>query len=290
MGSILNLTKYPIDQPNSSQSIDFMQTAHDTFHRDGIVVVPGFMFPDIAAEIVEELLSEFDRNSMCEIDADHNIYEFTHPDPFYPATHPRNAEVHTKFHPLPIDDIPRSSILHRVYDWDVMTRFISALVNGQVSNPPLLHHFDDPLSSLSVNVLFDEDILNWHFDQAPFTAVILLQNAIEGGEYVVAPESLLVDGRYDYDLHGKVIYELENKTQSYTFNPGDLFIHRGSHSLHRLTTVFGDRPRMSAALQYARTPRERLSDLNRRSVYCRTEPLEYCQPEKMKEFTMMCTY
>jgi len=281
MESIINLSKYPIDQPNSTAALEFMQNAHDTFQRDGILALPGFLYSDMVTEIVEELRPKLDMHSMCECDVEHNIYQYDDPDPFYPATHPRNALMHSKFHNLPNDEIPESSVLRRVYNWDMMTRFISTLIYGQISNPPLLYHLDDPLAALTCNVLFDNNIVDWHFDQAPFTVIILLQNGIVGGEYEVAPETLYADGQYDYDLHEDIIHDigLENKVKSYRFNPGDLIVHRGTHSIHRVTTVFGGRPRMSALFEYAQSLGERLSDSVRQSTYCRSEALEYCQVE-----------
>jgi len=290
MGSIINLVKYPIDRPNSTEALEFMQTAHDTFREEGILALPGFLFSDIASEIVEELMPKIDQSSMCECDVLHNIYQYDDPDPFYPSNHPRNVLMHSKFHNLPNDEIPEFSVLRRVYDWDMMTRFISALIYGQVADPPLLHHFDDPLAALTCNVLFDNNIVDWHFDQAPFTVIILLQNGIVGGEYEVAPETLYADGQYDYDLHESIIHEIEledgNKVKSYRFSPGDLIVHRGTHSIHRVTTVFGGRPRMTALLEYAQSMGERLSDSVRQSTYCRSEALEFCPKDVTSNLTM----
>ncbi len=290
MGSIVNLTTYPLDQPNSSEYLDFLQTAHDTFHREGLLVVLRFLFQNIAAEIAEELLFERNQSSMCAVNVHHNIYQRDEYDHFYPATHPRNALMHTQLYTLPADEITESSArLEAVYDWDLLIRFISAVISENASDPQMLHQFGDPASKLSVNVLCDGNIVNWHFDSAEFTVLIALQSGEEGGEYVMAPDSLYNSrGRYNYRLHHAIIreIELESKTKTYTFSPGDLIMHRGSHSVHRINRIHGETPRLGAVLQYAKTEGGALSLNNRGKVYCRGEKLKYSLPQRTADFTI----
>ena len=281
IGSIINLNEYPIHEPHSAKTLEFMQESHDSFVRDGIFALRGFVFPEMVEKIVSELAPKINQNKMCECNVQHNIYQFDDDDPFFDSLHPRNAKMHSKFFNLPNDEISNESIMRRVYDWDLMTRFISALVYGNVHDPRSLYRFDDPLAALTCNVLFDGNIVDWHFDQAPFTVIILLQHGEVGGLYEVAPETLYsnVGGyEYDYSLHGDIINEVKStlNVNSYRFNPGDLIVHRGTHSIHRVTTVFGGTPRMTALFEYAPEQNMSLPPSVRQSTYCTSAALEYC--------------
>ena len=272
--SIINLTRYPIHLPQSVETQRFLLDAHEQWLADGIFALKGFVFADAIERIVGELRPQIDASALCQCNVQHNIYQFDDADPFYGAQHPRNIKMHSKFYNLPSDQIASASLLRRIYEWPSMTRFVSSLVFGAVARR--LHHFADPLASLTCNVLLDGDTVDWHFDEAPFTVILLLQNAEVGGEYEVAPETLLSNGTFDYALHSAVIREESAATNSYRFSAGDLIIHRGTHSIHRVTTVFGATPRITALFEYAPRPKMTLSPTVRQSTYCRTQPLKHC--------------
>jgi len=283
--SIINLTRYPIHLPQSPETQRFLLDAHEQWLADGIFALKGFVFTDAIERIVGELSTQIDAASMCQCNVQHNIYQFDDADPFYGAQHPRNLKMHSKFYNLPSDQIANASLLRRIYEWPSMTRFVSSLVYGPAARR--LHPFDDPLASLTCNVLLQGDTVDWHFDEAPFTVILLLQNAELGGEYEVAPETLLSDGLFDYALHSDIIREQSAATNSYRFSAGDLIIHRGTHSIHRVTTVFGATPRITALFEYAPRPNMTLSTKVRKSTYCRTQPLKHCDARtEMQHFTI----
>lgn len=274
IASIINLTSYPIHLPQSTETQHFLSSAHEQWLEDGIFALKGFVFADVIERIVSDLDPQLDAGDMCQCNVQHNIYQFEEDDPFYDSQHPRNIKMHSQYYTLPTDQIPSSSLLRSIYDWPFMTRFISSLVFG--AGESQLYRFEDPLASLTCNVLMDGDTVDWHFDEAPFTVILLLQNAEVGGEYEVAPETLLTNGQFDYALHSDIIHEHPQKTNLYRFSPGDLIVHRGTHSIHRVTTVFGDTPRITALFQYAPERNMSYSLTVRRTTYGRSQPLQHC--------------
>eukprot|EP01084_Bolivina_argentea_P160400 279316_1 len=277
--NVINLNNYPIHTPYDNHTQKLMQESHNTFLETGLLTLPKFLLPGIAEQAAQTL--SIKRDIMCECDVEHNIYQFDDNNPFYNDLHPRNVKMHSKFFTLPYDDIPLSSTLHTIYNWDLMTRFISAIVygpydiNGNLHNESVIYRFDDPLAAVTCNVLFNGHIVDWHFDQAPFAVIILLQNGDNGGGYQVAPDALYSNGQYDYSLHNDIINENDpaysKVTDTYYFEPGDLVIHRGTHSIHRVTTVFGNKPRMTAVFTYAPQPNMTLTPTVRETTYCRQE-------------------
>eukprot|EP01083_Nonionella_stella_P157026 509184_1 len=266
MMDVINLNLYPIHNTDAGTSLDLMNSFHSQFWDTGLLVLPKFILPHIAKQLAEELLVKQD--IMWKSIATHNIYQYENDDPSYSSSHPRNSKMHTECLCLPYDQIPQNSMIRRVYDWQMMTRFISRIVNGPSGSD--LYRFADPLGALTVNVLLNNHTVDWHFDEASFVVIIVLQNGEIGGLYEVAAESrLLKNGTNDFALHNDVINGVASNVISYKFEPGTLVIHRGTHSLHRVTKVYGNTPRVSVLLTYADAPNMTLSPSVRQTYYGR---------------------
>lgn len=273
MTELIDLTRYPLDRPGSAAWRALARRCHDEFHRTGILALPDFVPPASARSMAAEALARMDL--MCRGRTVHNIYQHDADDPAYAADHPRNRKMVTECLCLPGDDIPRDAQLRSVYQWAPLATFVSAVVKGPVDDPPALYRFADPLGALTVNVCLRDHEIAWHFDQAKFVVILLLQGADAGGEYQVAPESKwLPDGTVDYELHRRVLDEREPSVRSHRFGRGTLIVHTGTHSLHRVARVRGETPRVSALLAYADLPDQHLSDAVRQTYYGRTRPRE----------------
>eukprot|EP01084_Bolivina_argentea_P006345 12017_1 len=267
MSDVINLKLYPIHEIDSVATFNLMNKMNSQFYDNGILVVPRFILPHIAKQMADEVL--VNQDIMFKSVAVHNIYQYDKDDLSYDSFHPRNKKMHTECLCLPYDKIPKNAMIRHVYNWEIMTHFISRIVSGMNSSD--LYHFADPLGALTVNILLNEHIVDWHFDEAPFVVIILLQNGEVGGLYEAAPESrLLPNGTNDYKQHGDVINEIASNIVSYKFEPGTLIIHRGIHSLHRVTKVYGNTPRVSVLLSYSNEPNLSLSPSVRQTYYGRS--------------------
>lgn len=269
MHSLLDLDRYPLHALDTEAARTVVAQAHEQFVHTGICTLPAFVRPEAAARMAEAALGRIDR--MCTGAVSHNIYQEDEDDLNFLPDHPRNRRVISECLCLPDDEIPLDTPLRAVYDWDPMTHFVAGIVHGPQANRTL-YRFADPLGALTVNVVRQGQQIAWHFDQAPFVVILLLQRALQGGAYEVAPESRwLANGTPDYSLHRRVLDQQEPSVLSHRFSPGSLIIHRGTYSLHRISPVIGDTPRVSALLSYADHPGATLTPTVRQAYYGRTE-------------------
>ena len=270
MELLLDLDRYPLHQPDRVSARETRARARTQLLDTGITALPGFVRPAAAQRMAAEALARRERMAFAAVT--HNIYQEEKVDPAFAPDHPRNRELVSACRCLPFDQIQEGASLRRVYEWEPMTRFIAAIVHGEGEGPSPLFRFADPLGALTVNVVEEGQEIAWHFDQAQFVVILLLQNAVEGGAYEVAPESRwLADGAPDYPLHRRVLDDEEPSVLRHRFDDGALLIHRGTRSLHRVASVHGDVPRVSALLAYAERPDAALTPEVRLAYYGRAE-------------------
>lgn len=266
---LVDTTTYPIDRAGSPRALEVIRRFRRQFVETGICALRGFLRPGLAERMAAELT--LDRADLFPSRARHNIYQEEHDDPRFDAAHPRNAVMRSDCLCLPYDRIPPDALLRRIYERPELARLVSAIVHGDPEAPRPLHRFADPLGALTVNVLRDGHEIGWHFDQAQFVVILLLQRAQSGGLYEVAPRShRLADGTRDYALHARVLDESEPAVIRHDFEPGALVVHTGTDALHRVTRVTGDRDRVSALLAYADQPGQTLTPSVRETYYGRT--------------------
>lgn len=153
-----------------------------------------------------------------------------------------------------------------------------------VVQQPELFLSDDPLGACSINVFWPTQHHSFHFDESEFSTTLMLQEDSGGGglfqhTYPLRQSDITVskqESKHDDDnlaladvAAALKAYDKENGApapfveddgreppplHTLDFKPGALSIFSGSKSLHRVTRVTGEHPRMVAVLTFSATP------------------------------------
>jgi hypothetical protein len=161
---------------------------------------------------------------------------------------PRFQKFHLKLAQVAADQIPAVAAIRRIYEWDPLKEFISAVLRM-----PRLYRMADPYQCLNYTYLRDRDVQPWHFDQNVFTITLLLQAAEIGGDFEYAPK---IRPRGDGDLSAiKALFSGDiSRVKRLDRSPGTLTLFLGEFSAHRVTEVRGPTPRITAILAYDEVP------------------------------------
>src|SRR6202521_2696976 len=170
------------------------------------------------------------------------------PDASYPEGHPKRRLQRTAVGAVAYDLFPPDSLIRRLYEWDGLLAFFELALSK-----PRLWRYADPLGGLNLAVMEDGDELLWHFDQTDFVVSLLLQPSARGGifEYVPnirsasEPDFASVHRLLDCRRGGVIELELA---------PGTLALFEGRTSIHRVSPIEGDQPRLIALFGYDTKP------------------------------------
>ena len=94
-----------------------------------------------------------------------------------------------------------------------------------------------------------DDQLGWHFDACELVASILLRPANSGGnfEYIPAVRSASNENFSEVE---SILSGNDGQRISVNFQPGDMVLFRGRHSLHRVTPIQGETTRLMALMSF----------------------------------------
>mgnify|MGYP001764957487 CR=1 FL=1 len=259
MHPILDLDRYPLDQPDSPAYAALVAQAQADLAADGMFNLPGFMRPEALAQSVAALTPRFDGESFTHA-RKHNIY-FRKDIPGLPADHPALAQVETINRTLCADQI--GGALQDLYDWPAFARFL-ALTMGK----PALYTMDDPLARVNAMHYGTGQGLNWHFDRSEFTTTLLLQAPQAGGDFEYRTD-LRSDDDPNYDGVARLLRGQDPDLQSITLTPGTLNVFRGKNTAHRVTPVQGTTPRIIAVFSFFDRPGVRFTAEEQKGFYGR---------------------
>lgn len=256
--SFLNLTRYPIDRPESDAFGTLVANCQLQLASEGMFNLPGFMTDAAIAATLEQARPMIEAHAFTH-QRDHNIFFDDGVD--LPADHPALRRFKTTNHTICADQIEGSPII-QLYDWKPFHTFLAA-----VMQKPALYPMDDRIAGANVMTYYHGDGLNWHFDRSEFTTTLLLQEPSGGGEFEYAKD-LRKPG--DPNLEG--IRGLMNgsvKPQICAHTAGTLNMFRGVNTAHRVTPVIGDTPRITSVLTYYEAPGRQFSTEERLGFYGR---------------------
>lgn len=257
---MVNLAQYPIDDLARPEAARLVAESCRSFAKTGLCILPAFIRPEAIRSLVAETSKVTDRAYYCR--NTHNAY--LEPDnAAYPPEHPRRRRGETFVGSIAYDLFPEHSALRELYGWDPLKDFIAAVLDK-----PVLYRFADPLGACSVNVFRDGGRHAWHFDEAEFTVTLMLQAPERGGSFEYVPG---IRGRDDeYEIVDRVMDGHRDGVVELPFTPGTLLIFGGRNTLHRVTDVTGDRPRLVPVLCYSVVPNLKNSDAVRKLFWGRT--------------------
>jgi len=259
MQDVVNVTRYPLDRPDTPDYAGLISDCQNTLARDGLFNLPEFLLPESVVQITRSLTplfaSEAFTHSRC-----HNIY-FKPEIPQLPDGHPALQKLTTVNHTLCADQLA-STALGRLYLWPPFARFLATVMRRGA-----LHPMADPLAGVNAMTYHDREALNWHFDRSEFTTTLLLQKPDAGGDFEYCK-----DLRTQDDPNYDGVAELLSGKMQVTHMPlqaGTLNVFRGRNTAHRVTPVQGGRARMIAVFSYFDRPGVTFSESERLGFYGR---------------------
>lgn len=256
-----DLASHPIEQTGSPVFDALVRRCMNGLESRGAYVLEGFLRTEAAATVLEELNGVLD----------HAFYEPKTHNPYlapddenFAASHPRNRKQSTDSATLAYDFIAEGSLLERIYRWPPLRAFVATTL-GYAELYPLA----DPLAAVNVLVYPPGTQTGWHFDNAQFVVTLMLQQAQSGGVYEYAPFIRSADME-NYAGVGAVLGGDSTNVQTLEQSAGDLVVFQGRYTLHRVTEVSGDAPRLVAVLSYDVEPGTTLTPHTRKTFYGRS--------------------
>jgi hypothetical protein len=258
--SFLELERYPLTRLAASEGRALVERCRAQLATDGACELPGFLRPEALARMQREARAlapgaHFQRGQATpylELPAEH-----------WPAGHPRKRWQPFRVGAVAYDRIPREHALRQLYEWDGLTRFVSACLGEE-----RLYHYADPLGALNLAAMGDGDELEWHFDQTDFVVSLALVPAERGGDFLYAPR-VRSDADENYSGVADVLDGASPLVRRVPMEPGTLLLFQGRHSIHCVSRIEGARERLVALLSYDRKPGTCASPLLQQGRYGR---------------------
>lgn len=232
-----------------------------TLVQSGVLVLPGFLTPRAVEAVRRE--GEAHRHLAFYTRSRHNVY-LKPADPALAAEHPRNREVVSSKGCITTDQIPRSSLLHALYQSEAFRDFLCAVLDV-----PRLYEYADSLSSVNLHYAAPGQELGWHFDNSSFAITLMIQPAQRGGVFEYVKHVRDADrGEANYALSAAIL-DGQVPVERLSMPAGTLVLFRGRNAMHRVTPVEGEATRMLAVLAYNTEPGVALSESARMTFYGR---------------------
>ncbi len=259
MKSIIDLDRYPLDQPRTSAWTAMVAECKARLADEGLFNLPGFLREDVLAIAVDELRPILATAAFSHTRC-HNIY-FKRTIEGLGASHPALQNFETSNRVICADQMGRAVVI-QLYEWQPFATFLAA-----VMDKPELYIMADPLARVNIMSYSEGQALNWHFDRSEFTTTLLLQAPAEGGEF-----------EYDRDLRSNTnpnyagvadLLEGRRTPTRVQLEPGTLNIFKGKNTAHRVTAVHGTHDRIIAVFSYYEQPGVVFSEQERIGFYGR---------------------
>lgn len=260
LSQVVDLDRYPIDHLDSPQGTGLVTRCRAALAAEGACQLPGFLRPEAVARLVAE--AEGRRGQAYRTDDVHNVYFEEVPAAADPGD-PLALLQHSSKSAIAWDLVDADSPLRIAYGSDELTAFL-----GRVLGPGGLHRYADPLAAASLMVFDEGDELGWHFDRSPFAVTIMLQPAVQGGEYEYHHHLRDAEDPNEDGVRAALVDALPGRI-TLPNEPGTLSMFQGRYSMHRVTPVVGDRVRINAVLAYSARPGDRLNALTQELFYGR---------------------
>ena len=264
MRQVLDLDRWPIDQPGGASGRGLIARCRDELRESGMFSLDALVRAEALRACVAEVEPLFDSSAFTQ-SRDHNVY-FDDGIRDLEAGHPALRRFTTVNRTICGDQIPASPIT-RIYEWQPLLDFLAAAMGK-----PRLYPMADPLGRINVMAYRAGEQLNWHFDRAEFTVTTLLQAPLSGGSFLYR-SGLRSDSDPNYEGVARLLAARDEQVRTLPLAPGTLNVFRGRNTAHRVTPVQGARARIIAVFSYYESPGVTFSSTERKGFYGRTGPV-----------------
>jgi hypothetical protein len=256
---VVDLARYPITDLDGREAIDLAARCRAELDESGVAILPGFLSASATATAVAESEalaplghpSDVKGTPYLELPADG-----------WPAAHPRVTWDHTRLTAVAYDRFPPGTVLRTLYESDALLAFLTRALGFEV------FRYDDPLGGLNLAAMYDGDQLAWHYDQTDFVVSVAVQESESGGDFECVPMTRSTDDER-YDEVAAILAGDTARVVTIPMTPGTLMLFEGRHTLHRVSTIGGDRARYVGLFGYDRKPGTCSSELLRLIRYGR---------------------
>lgn len=245
--SIIDLDQYPLDQPDSSEYTQLVQTLAKQLDQQQICTMPDFLQESARqAEVSKCMALQDQANPASSL---RNVYLERSRSDELADDHPRNLLAAASYRMIGAHILDQESALKKLYYWDNFRQFVSDIVGESPIYPS-----DDPYQPVNVLTHCPGDKSAWHFDSTnSFTMTLMLQAPEEGGVFELAP-NIRSKNNPNIDELKKVLLGDRSRVRCYDRNERALVIFRGCYSAHRVTEVKGAKPRLMCVMVYENRP------------------------------------
>ena len=253
---LVNLARYPIVDLQCAEGLAFADQCKKQYEETGLCMLPEFILENALNRLAAEASEASPDAYFCQ--SSHNAYLTEDTTDFAEGSVEKRQEQ-TFVGSVPYDYIPEEAWLKKLYQWDPLMNFI-----GHVLGKKTFYRFADPFGACSINVFVDGGEHGWHFDESEFTVTLMLQPPDAGGAFEYVPKIRGLDNEKDI-VNGVLNGEREGVVEL-PFTPGTLLIFGGQQTIHRVTKVSGNRPRLVPVLCYSEKP-EQLNSASVRQLF-----------------------
>ena len=247
LGDMIDVDRYPLDQPTSSGYLAAVARAREQLRADGCAVVADLIRPETIAVLHDEIVTR--KHTTHFSTQNINPYFHVQADHDYPERHPVNTFIERSSGFIPGDSWDSDCVTDVLFRSPELARFIADCLEV-----PHLHCYADPLAGLTANILDPGQQFTWHFDTNDFAVTVLVDEADEGGLFEYVPLIRTADDE-NFAAIQAILEGSADGVCTLTLRPGDLQIFRGRYSLHRVTRVArSSRPRHAAIFAYTQEP------------------------------------
>jgi hypothetical protein len=261
MRHILDLDRYPLDQPGTQAWQGLVDTCRCALARDGMFNLEGFVRAEALEQAIAELRPVIDTLAFTHRRR-HNIY-FRKDIPGLAPSHPALTLCETVNHTVCADQITQSIPLW-IYEWSHFITFLAAVMGKAALFPAR-----DALARVNVMSYRAGEALNWHFDRSEFTTTLLLQSPEAGGDFVYRTD-LRSDEDPNYDGVARLLRGEDPEVKTLKLKAGTLNVFRGKNTAHKVSPVEGGRERIITVFSYFDRPGVVFSREDQLGFYGRT--------------------
>jgi hypothetical protein len=248
---LIDLARFPIHDLEQGEGARFLSSCQNDMESQGWCNFDGFIKPEALAALANES-NEF-LKSADTLTIKRNIYQGK-VDASVPEGDARRKEYVHQAVQLADDQIPTESLIQLLYKSEILTEFVR-----RVQQKTQLHRCADEFQALNVVALLPESWHAWHYDTTECTVTLLLQAADKGGEFTFIPNSR-TDENEDRETVDAFLAGDMSRAKTFSRGAGTFTLFRGGYSLHGVSKVEGNRPRVTAIMTYDEQPNRVISD------------------------------
>lgn len=250
--SLVNLSDYPIDQPQSSQYQSLVKSLRENFVETGLVNIENFLTPEGIAKFISEIDERMLQAYFSQHGPSSYFDEFSNLLP--------NESLDSSSHCLG-RSLLLNTAMDTLYHWPPMRQF-----TGDVTGHEKIYVHEDPSNALIVQVYKAGCGVGWHFDRALFSSIINLSEPISGGVFECVP-GLRTEENPCFDEVRDVLLDRSERVQKHHIKAGSLSLMLSRYAFHRVTKVEQENSRISLILTYELEPGVRIDAADRKMIF-----------------------